>query len=170
MHLDGAPSVDVTVGQTVAVAKARLVAACVSQGPRHLVALVQRLKRWARARGVYGEAHGFLGGYSFSLLVICWLQTRGLLPVLAPRPPLPPWSTAGDDHGERPSHGRQTGPIAGPGAGPDRFATDDLDECTLATELRRFAQFLLAWDWQAPATLYERPQPKAQAATPNAAH
>ena len=49
MHRDGAPSVDVTVGQTVAVEKARLVASCAARAGQ-LVPLVRGAKRWARAR------------------------------------------------------------------------------------------------------------------------
>ncbi|CAE8614266.1 unnamed protein product [Polarella glacialis] len=47
-----------------------------------VVGLVQEVKAWARGKGVHGAPAGHLSSYSFTLLVIFYMQIRGALPSL----------------------------------------------------------------------------------------
>ncbi|CAK9006575.1 Terminal uridylyltransferase 7 (TUTase 7) (Zinc finger CCHC domain-containing protein 6) [Durusdinium trenchii] len=56
----------------------------------HVVGLVQACKEWAKEYGVHGAARGHLSSYSFTLMVIFFLQIRRDLPCLQESVP-PEW-------------------------------------------------------------------------------
>eukprot|EP00927_Polykrikos_kofoidii_P068122 TRINITY_DN6350_c2_g1_i1.p1 TRINITY_DN6350_c2_g1~~TRINITY_DN6350_c2_g1_i1.p1 ORF type:complete len:538 (-),score=83.79 TRINITY_DN6350_c2_g1_i1:57-1577(-) len=72
---------DLSVNNVMPVWNTRLLKSYADFDPR-ATALVAECKRWARAEGVHGASVGHLSSYSFTLLVIFYMQVRGALPCL----------------------------------------------------------------------------------------
>lgn len=78
---EDATTCDLCVNNELAIANTELLRAysCADARVRPLVLAV---KRWARARGVNAPATGTLSSYTYAIMVVAFLQARGVLPHL----------------------------------------------------------------------------------------
>lgn len=77
--------VEVTFDQSLStVAKSELLARFAAAQPE-VLQVARFLRLWAERRGLTGQRHGYLSGYAWCLLVVYYLQYRGVVGVLEPR-------------------------------------------------------------------------------------
>jgi len=82
--------VDITIGNMLGVHKSNLLRDYANLDLR-LCELVRAVKHWAKLRLIFGQPHGYLGGYAYTLLAIFFCQCAdpplvSSLQALAPRP------------------------------------------------------------------------------------
>lgn len=75
----GGRQCDLSCNNLLPLFNTQLLRAYAKADPR-VVDLTNDVKRWARAQGVQGAPAGHLSSYSFTLLVIFYMQVRGALP------------------------------------------------------------------------------------------
>mmetsp|Transcript_22006 Transcript_22006/g.48082 ORF Transcript_22006/g.48082 Transcript_22006/m.48082 type:complete len:603 (-) Transcript_22006:84-1892(-) len=80
MTLDGVEC-DLSINNLLPVFNTRLLLEYAEIDPRS-VELVRMVKKWAKLAGVHGASDGNLSSYSFTLLVLFYMQVRGALPCL----------------------------------------------------------------------------------------